>query len=78
MSVTPNLFSKITIDCPRPIELGCNPKIPRSIPAPDTKLVKVKSDCSGEISVKHVEDDLVVDGCTYIFTRTYRATNRCK
>ena len=77
MSVTPTLFSNITVYCPKPIDLGCNPKIPRSIPAPNTKLIKVKSDCKGEISVKHVEDDLVVYGCTYILTRTYRATNRC-
>ena len=68
-------FGAIQISCPRDLDLGLNP---REIPEPNIDDIKVRNSCRDKnVSVKHVDDFYVYDGCIVKIERTYSATNRC-
>src|SRR4030095_6596319 len=61
-----------TISCPADITLQCG----QAVPAADITSVTA-SDACGSVTVTHVGDQSVINGCSETITRTYKAVDGC-
>ncbi len=74
-AITVNDQTPPTISCPANITVTCA----SLVPVPNTTSVGAGDNCTGGVTITHVQDIISNQTCTnrYLVTRTYRATDAC-